>query len=268
MRLLASADLHVDLASGDAEWEMFREFARNVASASPDVFILAGDLVGLGKQFIPEGLGLFERLSGAKLIVPGNHDLWLKEGDSYAFYRSELGDLYARHGFHMLDRAPVVMGDVAIVGNMGWYDYTLADRSLAGIPDEYYRSKRWPKRVAWNDGKYVRLGRSDADFNQELVGQLRDDLSSLPGTVKIVVVVTHHIGYRELVPQTPDDEARTFCNAFLGSVALGEVAEGDERVKYHISGHTHFKKRVTKGHVEAITVGSTYEEKRLVTLDL
>jgi predicted phosphohydrolase len=268
MRILASADLHVDLANGDAEWDMFRQFARSVADASPDVFVLAGDLVGLGKQFIPEGLGLFDRVSGVKLIVPGNHDLWLKEGDSYAFYKNELGELYAKHGFHMLDRAPVVMGDVAIVGNMGWYDYSLADRSLTKIPVEYYSSKRWPKRVAWNDGKYVRLGRSDADFNQELVNQLRDDLSSLPANVKTVVVVTHHIGFQELVPHTPEDEARMFCNAFLGSVALGEVTAADERVRYHISGHTHHKKRVTKGHVEAITVGSTYEEKRLVALDL
>lgn len=268
MRIVATSDLHVDLANGDAEWAMFKDVAKGVASACPDVFIMAGDLVGLGKSQIAAGLGLFEGLSVPKLIVPGNHDLWLKDGDSYALYRDGLGETYAGHGFHMLDRAPVVMGDVAFVGNIAWYDYSLADKDLEGIEDEYYRSKRWPRRVAWNDGKYVRLGRSDAEFSNELLKQMEEDLASLPGTVKTVVVVTHHIGFEELVPGNPEDQARRFCNAFLGNRSLGEAVLRDPRVRYHISGHTHTKQRVVKGHVEAITVGSTYEEKRFVTLDL
>jgi hypothetical protein len=168
----------------------------------------------------------------------------------------------------MLDRAPVVMGDTAFVGNVGWYDYSFADPSMADLPEQYYREKRWPKRVSWNDGTYVRLGRSDPEFNAELLRQTTDDLKGLPAAVKTVVLVTHHIGFAELVPRTPDDKARTFCNAFLGSRALGELALADPRIRYHISGHTHVKQWVRKGHIEAITVGSTYDEKRFVTLEV
>jgi 3',5'-cyclic AMP phosphodiesterase CpdA len=268
MRIVVTADLHVDLATSDAEWTMFGDVARSVASAAPDVFIHAGDLVGLGKVHIARGLDLFKELPATKLIVPGNHDLWLSEGDSYAFYREKMGDMFAEHGFHMLDRAPVVMGDTAFVGNVAWYDYSFADPALKDVPEQCYREKRWPKHVLWNDGRYVRLGKSDAEFNAELMRQIDEDLKGLPATVKTVVLVTHHIGFAELVPRTREDDARAFCNAFLGSRALGQLVMGDSRIRYHVSGHTHVKQRVKKGHVEAITVGSTYEEKRFVTLEV
>lgn len=265
---MVTADLHVDLAGGEVEWGMFQEVASGVVKAAPDVLIHAGDLVGLVKDDIGRGLALFKDAGAVKLIVPGNHDLWLHEGSSYDFYHGQLGDMYAAHGFHMLDRAPVVMDDVAFVGNVAWYDYSFADPTLKEVSEEYYLQKRWPKRVAWNDGKYVRLGMSDTEFNNELLKQLHDDLQGLPAAVKTVVLVTHHIGFEELVPRTPNDKARAFCNAFLGSRALGKLVSDDPRIRYHVSGHTHVKQRVKKGHVEAITVGSTYEEKRFVTLDV
>lgn len=268
MKILATADLHVDLVENETEWAMFQAVAHKAVDAKPDVLIHAGDLVGFRKDEISKGLGLFADLKCTKLVVPGNHELWLRDGDSYDLYRNRLPDLFAEAGFHMLDREPVVMGTTAFVGNIGWYDLSFRDPSLAGPDLVCYESKRWPGRVTWNDGPYIRLGRSDADFCGELRQQMESQIRALPPVVTTIVVVTHHVAFAEMANRPADDEIGRFCMAFSGSAALGRLLIQDQRIRYHICGHTHAKQRVTKGHVESINVGSTYEAKRFALVEL
>jgi 3',5'-cyclic AMP phosphodiesterase CpdA len=268
MKILATADLHVDLVENETEWGMFRKIAERAAAVGPDVLIHAGDLAGFRKEEIRKGLELFAELKCTKLAVPGNHELWLREGDSYDFYRNRLPGLFAEAGFHMLDTEPVVLGTTAFVGNVGWYDLSFRDASLSGPDEACYQSKRWPGRVIWNDGPYVRLGRSDAAFCEELRQRIESQIRSLPPVVATIVAVTHHVAFAEMANRPGDDEVGRFCAAFSGSAALGRLLIQDPRIRYHICGHTHAKQRVTKGHVESINVGSTYEAKRFAMIEL
>ncbi len=267
MRIVATADVHIDLTDQIPAGEMDR-LVDGIHEARPDVLIVAGDLVGLGKQAIGPTLDRL-RVDGAhNLIVPGNHDLWLPEGDSRAYYEQELPGIYSRAGFHMLDAGPSMVGRVAFVGNVAWYDYSFADPDLPPTRQRSYERKRWEGVATWNDGIFVRLGMSDPEFCSLLNQRLRDQLAGLPAEVQTVVAVTHHVGYDEMVLRKAEPPGWNFCAAFLGSRALGELLAADPRVRYHLCGHTHTASTVTRGGLCAVNIGSTYRRKRIEVIEL
>src|SRR5581483_3332323 len=122
-----------------------------------------------------------------------------------------------------LETEPFVQDGLAIVGSVGWYDYSFAPASL-GIPRRFFEHKVSPgaaERLSefaalltpgddiapsarevvarWNDAKFVKLHRSDEDFLQERIDALRAQLKTLTG-VREVVAAIHHLPFRELLP--------------------------------------------------------------------
>src|SRR5437763_13401763 len=114
--LAVTADLHFGLHRlGDAAALALRDRVRDLG---PDVFAIAGD-VGEGAHFAP-CLALFADLPGARLLVPGNHDLWTRDptpGASLRRYERDLPRLAAEQGFQCLDQTPYVAGNEAILGS-------------------------------------------------------------------------------------------------------------------------------------------------------
>ena len=178
MRLAVTADLHWGIdRRGDAAT---RDLARYVTEVRPDVLVVAGD-VGERKRFA-QCLSLFSGLACPRLVLPGNHDLWTSSPaiSSLDVYEHRLPRQAEEMGFHYLDASPFVApGDGAIVGSINWYDYSFADPALAReFPNApaMYAAKRFPR--GWhNDGRFVRLGMSDAEFTGRLVEQLRAPLA-------------------------------------------------------------------------------------------
>ena len=62
--------------------------------------------------------------------------------------------------------------------------------------------KQFPRGIH-NDGRFVRLGMSDADFTGRLVERLRGQLAALPASVERVLMVQHHPPVRELFYPSP-----------------------------------------------------------------
>ena len=75
MRITAVADLHFSPQS----YDRIRE-AMNRLRDEADLLILAGD-IGAGEPF-DVCLKLFDGLACRKALVPGNHDVWVRAGDS------------------------------------------------------------------------------------------------------------------------------------------------------------------------------------------
>ena len=71
MRIVAVADLHYD----EERRPRVAALARAVCAAEADVLVLAGDCAE-GIAHVGDLLGLFAEFGGARLMVPGNHDLW------------------------------------------------------------------------------------------------------------------------------------------------------------------------------------------------
>src|SRR5947207_11629715 len=128
LSIAITADLHWGIREpGDAAT---RRMLADLREQPPDLLILAGD-IGAGDDF-GRCLALFDDLPSRKVLVPGNHDIWVtaadERGDSWRVFNEHLPKLSAQHGFHCLDHGPLILPEagLALVGTMNWYDYSWA----------------------------------------------------------------------------------------------------------------------------------------------
>jgi Icc-related predicted phosphoesterase len=286
MRLLATADLHYNHAKSRASAD---ELIDQLNAAEADVLLLVGDAAVADGDALEQCLTRI-RFAGPKLFVAGNHELWTHGPDSERVFREELPRRVRALGWRWLQDEPFREGGVAIVGSLGWYDYSFAQASL-GIPRRFYQRKvspgvaerlaeyadlverrddvnpaAWEVIARWNDGRFVKLRQSDDAFLDEQLAQLRAQLETLR-ELGTVVAALHHLPFRELLP--PSHNAQwDFAKAYLGSERIGRLLLEFPNVQHALCGHSHFAARARVGHIEAVNIGSGYRWKTAVTLDL
>jgi predicted phosphodiesterase len=284
MRLLLTADLHYNHPGSKAPAD---ELIDRMNRAGGDVLIVVGDTAAADGNDLEACLSRFD-FAGPKLFVAGNHELWTRGPDSYQIYKVDLPARVRALGWHWLEDDPFIAGDAAIVGSIGWYDYSFAARSL-GIPRRFYEAKVSPGAARrssqfaplleqtddisasasevvarWNDGKFVKLHRADEQFVQELVERLRDQLMALRDTPGVIACI-HHLPFRELLPP-PHSAQWDFAKAFLGSERFGQVLSSFENVTDVFCGHSHLPMRARIGSINAVNIGSGYRIKTFETL--
>lgn len=288
MRVLATADLHYEFPE---HRERVDALAAEMCRAGGDVLALAGDTFAHDLALLERCLRLFEPFHGERLLVAGNHDLWTRQGDSFALYDRLIPEAARACGFHDLDAGPRVLGDVAFVGTIGWYDYSFRDDRL-GVPLRFYEHKVAPgyalhdpafaRLVAdtadiapaglransrWMDGAMIRWGFTDPAFNQLTLERLAAQLAAVEAQARTVVAVTHHIPFPEML-QRKHDPTWAFGNAFMGSVGLGQTLVRCPKVRHAVCGHSHSLERREVGAVRAVNVGCTYRMKRFEVLEV
>jgi len=264
MKLLVTADLHYGLReAGDAS---ARELAREICATDADALVLAGDTAALEPDLFVECFRLFEGFRGRKLAICGNHDLWSPNGDSLAIYREKFAAWAGEAGFEYLEGSPVVLGNVGLVGTVGWYDYSFQDETL-GLDERFYEQKYCPRLARWNDGQFVKMPLSDAEFNELVTERLVSSIQRIYEQVGTIVTVTHMLAFDCMIVHKPV-AAWNFCSAYMGSRALGETLLQFPKVRHHFCGHAHQPSRHKVGHIETINVGSNYYEKRYDMLEL
>jgi predicted phosphohydrolase len=258
MKIVALADLHYGLRP---DWDrLVEDLARAVTSEGGDVLVIAGDVATADAVGFGPCLDLFSAFPGARLLVPGNHDLWTRGQDSAALYERILPALCRDHGFHMLDLEPYRAPDgTAFVGSVGWYDYSFRDESL-DVPRAWYEKKCYPGRLEWMDARFVKLPFDDHAFTQRLLKRLDAHLDRTADAPR-VVALHHHIPFPELVTRRPHDPAWTFGNAFMGSARFGRLLADRPNVVLSLSGHSHARRQSRIGNLLAVNLGTTYEKK-------
>ena len=263
-KLLATADLHLGLyPEGDASTS---RLAAHVCASDADVFAIVGDVADNAEGRFETCLRLFESFGGLRLLVPGNHDLWTTSGDSEEEYRTVLPRIARDCGFHMLDVEPVRVGDIAFIGSIGWYDYSLRNSEL-GLSTEVYRRKSMPGVCSWNDGLYIQWNMEDEEFTQRCLQRLRRHYDAVESKVERVIVLLHHLPFAELL-YGPSSTASEFCRAFMGSARFGELLIRCPKVRFVICGHQHVPAIHERGELKAFVVGSEYTKKGLLKLDI
>ncbi len=284
MRLLATADLHF---SHPRSRELARQIIGEINQQHFDVLLVIGDSAPGDGDVLEQCLKLFS-FAGPKLFVCGNHELWTKGDDSHLVFSESLPGRVRDCGWHWLEGDPFVAGEIAIVGTIGWYDYSFAPEYL-GIPRRFYEAKVSPGAAArlseyekllgpdvtgqqleivarWNDGRYVKLGRSDTQFLDELLDGLKRSLELVRETRQTIAAV-HHLPFAEMLP--PRHNATwDFARAYLGSGAIGELLLQYPNVSHVLCGHSHLAMEQQIGQIRAINIGSGYRQKRSVVLDL
>jgi Icc-related predicted phosphoesterase len=286
MRLLITADLHYNHPRSKTVAD---DLIDRINAEQFDVLIIVGDTAVADGDSLERCLSRFT-FSGPKLIVAGNHELWTHAEDSYAIFKQTLPQRVVNLGWHWLEDHPFVMGDVAIVGSVGWYDYSFAVREL-GIPRRFYAAKVSPGAAErfsqfsslfdqtddilpiareivarWNDGKFIKLHRDDDVFLQEILDSLYRQLMSL-GTMRQIVACVHHLPFRELLPP-PHSAQWDFVKAYLGSERIGQLLLAFENVKHVFCGHSHLPMSAEIGGLNAVNIGSGYRWKTYTILDV
>lgn len=289
MRILITADLHYDVSRSR---KSAREIAEQITQTPADALVLVGDTAGADLEIMSQALELFADFKGRKLLVPGNHCLWCANGEtSLQRYEQLIPELAGKHNFAVLDHEPIVIDGVAMVGSIGWYDYSLREESL-GIPLEFYREKISPgaakyygthtellKRhtavltdrhfslgARWMDGWKVDLGMTDETFVEMLIGKLKRQLEDVSSHAGRIVAFLHHLPCAELLPQNRPDKF-AFAAAFMGAARFGELLSQYEKVTNVYCGHSHWPDRSKIAHMNIVNVGSTYVEKQLEIFD-
>ena len=289
MRVLATADLHYDVWRSRQPAE---RLAGQMVAAGGDVLILAGDTAGIDTEKLAQCLHLFARFSGRKLLVPGNHCIWVGPcQSSWDKYQNILPRVAAQHGFEYLDRQPALQDHVAFVGTMGWYDYSYRDESLA-IPQRFYTHKLAPGAAArlphyqhllagysdispqaasitarWMDGQWVKWTFLDPQVTRLLADRFAQHLRWAADRAQTIVAVIHHLPFAQMLKKTGRPAWR-FANAFMGSELFGQAMLDQEKCRLAICGHSHRSDEVVVGHVRCVNIGSTYRHKRFISFDI
>ena len=286
MRLLVTADLHYNHRHGKP---LAEQLIAEMNAAGGDVLLVVGDTATADGDDLERCLSLF-RFPGPKLFVAGNHELWTHRPDSYSIFTDELPRRVRSMGWRWLETEPFSAGDVSILGSVGWYDYSFA-RDTLGIPRRFYEHKVSPGAAErfsefahlfepsddvppasrevlarWNDGKFVKLHRSDEAFLAELINRIEQQLSAAAGSRRVVAAV-HHVPIRELLPPTRGAQW-DFARAYLGSPRIGELLARAPNVSHVVCGHSHFAAEARLGPIHAINIGSGYRYKTFRTLEL
>jgi hypothetical protein len=285
MRLFITADLHFNHpGSGPLAAAVIDEMNR----AGGDALLIVGDTAAADGDDIERCLSLFN-FKGPKLFLCGNHELWTRGPDSHALFTADLPRRVAALGWQWLETAPFVTPNFAIVGTVGWYDYTFASPRLA-IPHRFYDAKVSPgaaeylgradlepnaadvtaeardMAARWNDGKFVKLARTDGEFLAERLAQFEANLAGV-ARVPQVIAATHHVPFRELLPPTRFNRYE-FAKAYLGSERLGQALLRYLNVTHLFCGHSHVPARAQIAHIHATNIGSSYRQKTFESLDL
>jgi hypothetical protein len=289
MRIIATSDLHYNIARGRSSTEAM---AREICRLGGDLLLFVGDTASTDLNVLRECFALFDGFSGHRLAVAGNHELWTVGGAcSLNRYNDEMQAACRASGVHYLDAGPWYADGVAVVGSVGWYDYSFRPADL-GVPLRFYQHKIGPGVAAreddlrhllepqddigpaamdittrWMDGVRVRLPVCDVDFAHETAGRLRSHLEMVHDKARSVVAAVHHLPFAELVP-AGNNPRWAFANAFMGSELLGETLLDFSKVTHAFCGHSHQYRSCRKRGLACTSIGSTYTEKRYEVLEL
>ncbi len=286
MRLVITSDLHYRPAHA----EVHRRFAVRVADLQPDCFVIAGD-VGATPAHFRAALRNFALLSCPRLVLPGNHDLYVlphkadsgrTDGadsavqgripgpDSGALWLDLLPRIAADEGFGWLETRALVLGSTAICGSMAWYDYSSAPPHL-GMEASQLRSF---KALVNHDADYIRWPWSDRAVARTLARRLAAQMAPVTTAPEVerIVVVTHMPPFAQPIPVHAESEYWSLVSAYLGNYTLGEWLRIQPKVSHVVSGHLHrgseWEVAGAHGPIHFSVVGSRVSEPAWVLLDL
>lgn len=260
MKIGLISDLHTDVTPLNKL--LVPHLIDAVRAAELDVFVLAGDLARHLVQ-LSETLNAFylADLACEKLFVPGNHDIWAVETSDVTSEQKcgIISELCRECGFHPLMDVPFVKEKIGFCGTIGWYDYSFAPEGY-DFSDAQYAEKELMGAV-WNDKRYAKWSGTDLVVARRFEAELETQIASVRDDVSRIIVVTHHVPFRECIRyrgELPWD----FFRAFMGSKHLGTQCLKEPLVTHALFGHTHQALDMQVRSVRAIAapVGYLHEE--------
>lgn len=279
MQIFFTSDLHVDVRVGMSGTRQAASWLEQRATPS-DVLVLGGDY-GNTQEDANRCLKLFSGFPGRVCAILGNHDIWFSKPESLDTRQriNAFADAFTELGYHWLDKGAFVKEGVAIVGSMGWYDYSFKDPSL-GFGDDIYRTKRLNsfEPCFYRDGDFVNWNTTDTKVVERQCVKMRAQLDCLSGNEEVshVFAALHHCPTEELLrPRFVPVWAKCLVipkkwrllHAFAGAQRFSDLFQQYRKVKRVACGHIHLSRRRRIGHQDYLSCGSTYNQKEVRFFD-
>ena len=237
MKIGLISDLHTDVSPWNKA--LIPHLIDAIKAAELDIFVLAGDVTPNLSEFY-EVLGEFNNadLTCQKLFVPGNHDIWVSKDANMTSQQKcgVISEICQDHGFHSLIDAPYIIEKIGFCGTIGWYDYTFASDKYDFSAEQY--AKKQLMGSVWNDKRYAKWGDPDPVVARRFEADLETQIASIRDDVSRIIVVTHHVPFRECV-QYRGELPWDFFSTFMGSEGLGAQCLREPLVTHALFGHSH-----------------------------
>ncbi|MGG6313178.1 metallophosphoesterase [Paenibacillus macerans] len=259
MNIGVISDLHVDLNDLPEDRPIEVALLEVVRERGLDHLIIAGDISNDARLSLKVLHWLREASGIPVLFVPGNHDYWSKENgirDTWGIYRQ-----FQTFAGCLSERPHALDGDWVVIGNSGWYDYTLGEPKY-GFAD--FEKMKTADRT-WQDSLYVDWGKSNRDIHRYFYETLERELEEHRG--KRIIMVTHMLGHPFFKVPMPHLQWEYF-NAFLGSAEYADLYTR-YGVRYAVMGHVHYRKNYIERGTEMICacLGYRREWKQAAAVD-
>ena len=259
VKVAFTSDLHLPITTA----ERIGTLGREIADFDPAALVVAGDLAETPKEFARCLKIIRDAVTCPVWVLAGNHDLWAHPPfDSQRLWLERVPQAIDEAGCKWFEGKSFTLGDTAIAGTIGWYDYSAADPVVKATAPEFAQ-----KKINFNaDALRIDWAWSDPEFAEKVAMPFLATLDALEAdpAVKRVVAVTHVPLLEEQMCRDSGNPDWAFSNAYFGNLTLGRKVVERSKVSHIISGHTHVdrKARVSVAGnrtVEAIVLASQYE---------
>ena len=235
------SDLHIDINEAYPIMDLLEQECRE---RQLELLLIAGDISETPEKTISAVRALQEKLAEASCrvyYVPGNHDMWninCPDKDT-----DEIESAYEQDPLCLSGGKVVRAGSCAVIGDIGWYDYSFAD-------PEYDREKLDSMEHlgrTWQDKFYNSWTKDNPAAMRKSLDRPRGSLEtagSMYGADMPVIAVTHMLPIREFTVLDATKEW-AFFNSFLGGTALADLFL-KYPVRISVSGHVHYRKQLEK----------------------
>jgi len=262
MKIVYISDLHIDITENNKKLIPF--LYNYILNNKPDIFIIAGDLANTNNE-VHNFLNQFKNLNLLKIYVPGNHDLWieskhqLKKGfDSSYKYEIKLNEICIDNNFKYPIFDPIILNECAIIGSVGWYDYSIRDKRLDDIYsiNDYnigtFGNKYWcdVKNSIWlenrdNENWKIRSKKlNNLKIFDKIYNQFKNIIEKIPSNITKIIIIIHMSPFEKCI--IPKNEPDPF-DAYEGSVEFGNYIKSrlPNKEIVFITGHRHKKLELT-----------------------
>jgi len=226
LKIAFTSDFHINVSSKS----MLSYLKRYLVENGVDIFCFAGDMSGNTRLSVSALMEIQNETGCKVLAVPGNHEMrdtsFKSSWEALEYFNQSLGDISLCH-------SPFLFSDYAIIGNMGWYDYsTGSERFTAEQQDkmEYEGKVTQDVKCNWNGWKPYQV----AEYS---LNSLKNDLERYKD--KKIILMSHIIPYKKYV-LFKNEPSWDYFNAYFGNTGIGSLLE-NYPVHYVHFGHTHTK---------------------------
>ena len=281
MNILFTADLHLNIPARSPRTgrTALDALAEVIELENPDVIVVAGD-IGTPTQSARHLVALRNAVGGRLLAITlGNHDFWIDSTGHAQF--SNLNQVVTRYwrepardvGAVLLDLETAIVGDLAIVGGYGHFDFGLAEPNLhvrgRRITEDIYLSGGM-NGLFWNDFRYIpNCGTRVREEAKEQASGLASRMDAAISAGKRLLVAVHTCPWRELNGHPLRGNESDILAAYSGNSLLGkEIERRAGHVDFLVCGHTHVPVPEQELHsIRCLNVGADYGRFRGVIYD-